>query len=71
MFFEEAEGKEIEAGIISFKNLKSGFLPFTYKGDGQAGSTITAAVLESFIEQVSFLVGEIFNVDLPFEEKVQ
>jgi hypothetical protein len=28
-----AESKPIEAGIISLKNLKSGFLPFNFKED--------------------------------------
>jgi hypothetical protein len=33
MYEKLAESKPIEAGIISFKNLKSGFLPFNFKED--------------------------------------
>jgi ATP-dependent helicase/DNAse subunit B len=31
MYQPDSKGLEMEAGIISFKNLKSGFLPFNFK----------------------------------------
>lgn len=71
MFFEEANGKEIEAGIISFKNLKSGFLPFTFKGENDESSTINAETISNFINEIVILLKEIFNTEIPFEEKLQ
>ena len=68
---EEANGKEIEAGIISFKNLKSGFLPFTFKGENDESSTINAETISNFINEIVILLKEIFNTEIPFEEKLQ
>ena len=64
---------QAEAGIISFKNLQSGFLKFAQKDkDGKRGvkdSVIDAAVLEAFQEQLKQLIVEICNPDVPFMEK--
>ena len=70
MFFEEAKGKQIEAGIISFKNLKSGFLPFSLKDEHGDSSIITAEVLNNFMNEIVALLTEIFDNKIPFEEKV-
>ncbi len=70
MFFEEAKDKQIEAGIISFKNLKSGFLPFDFKGENEGGSIITAAVLENYIYEIVGLLKEIFDCEISFDEKL-
>ena len=71
MFFEEANGKDIEAGIISFKNLKSGFLPFTFKGENDESSVINAEIISNFTHEIVILLKEIFNTEIPFEEKLQ
>jgi hypothetical protein len=71
MFFEEANGKDIEAGIISFKNLKSGFLPFTFKGENDESSIINAEIISNFTHEIVILLKEIFNTEIPFEEKLQ
>ena len=71
MFFEEANGKDIEAGIISFKNLKSGFLPFTFKGENDESSIINAEIISNFTDEIVILLKEIFNTEIPFEEKLQ
>jgi ATP-dependent helicase/DNAse subunit B len=71
MFFEEANGKDIEAGIISFKNLKSGFLPFTFKGENEESSLINAEIISNFTHEIVILLKEIFNTEIPFEEKLQ
>jgi hypothetical protein len=71
MFFEEAKGKQIEAGIISFKNLKSGFLPFLLKNDDANSTIITAQVLDNFMNEIVVLLKEIFDTKIPFEEKVE
>ena len=60
----------MEAGIISFKNLKSGFLPFAFKEGKEANSVINQAVLDSYIEEMVLLLREILDVAIPFEEKV-
>lgn len=64
---------DVEAGVISFKNLKEGFLKFSLK-EKQAGksvknSKITEEILNNFQEQLSLLILEICNPEIPFIEK--
>ena len=70
MFENEANGKPTEAGIISFKNLKSGFLPFTFKEEKEVTTTINATILNDYLEQMVILLNEILNEEKPFEEKI-
>jgi RecB family exonuclease len=70
MFEKEANGKPIEAGIISFKNLKSGFLPFNFKDGKEINSIIIEQVLKEYLEQVVVLLNEILDVNIPFQEKI-
>lgn len=70
MYERHANGLEIEAGIVSFKNLKAGFLPFTFKQDKEGFTIITKEILDNYIEQIVILLSEILNKDIPFEEKV-
>ena len=70
MYEEQAKGREIEAGIISFKNLKTGFLPFQFKPEKDAVDIISAEIMENYLEQIVILLKEILNVDVPFEEKI-
>lgn len=70
MFENESNGKPIEAGIISFKNLKSGFLPFSFKDAKEENTTINFAILNDYLEQMVLLLVEILDVSVPFEEKV-
>ena len=70
MYQREANEKPMEAGIISFKNLKSGFLPFAFKEGKEANSVINQAVLDSYIEEMVLLLREILDVAIPFEEKI-
>ena len=65
-----ANGKEMEAGIISFKNLKSGFLPFQLKTDQETISVISPKIMESYLNEIVLLLLEIFNQDISFEEKI-
>jgi PD-(D/E)XK nuclease superfamily len=69
MFEKQANGIEIEAGIISFKNMKAGFLPFGKKIEKDIQTTITPEILESFKTELIFLINEILNSQIPFEEK--
>jgi len=64
---------EVEAGVISFKNLKEGFLKFSLK-EKQGGKTIknsniTEEILYDFQVQLSNLILEICNPEIPFIEK--
>ena len=69
MFKNEIQGKQIQAGIISFKNLKNGFLPFEFK-EGKEGKTIIdEEVIEAFLEQIVILLNEILDKSVPFIEK--
>jgi hypothetical protein len=70
MFENEANGKPIEAGIISFKNLKSGFLPFSFKDGKEENRTINSAILTDYLEQMVLLLNEILDETKPFEEKI-
>jgi ATP-dependent helicase/DNAse subunit B len=74
MYEEKANGMEIEAGIISFKNMKSGFMSFGFK-DGfdrsaPVSSIVNSEMLEEFKSQLVNLINEILNADIPFEEKM-
>jgi len=70
MYEKEANDKPIEAGIISFKNLKSGFLPFNYKDGKEENTTINSAILNDYLEQMVLLLNEILDKEMPFEEKI-
>ncbi len=62
----------IEAGIISFKNLSSGFLKFGQKVSerGRKKDTlITQETLERFEFELKQLISEICNPEIPFIEK--
>jgi len=64
---------EVEAGVISFKNLNSGFIKFNKlnreSGKLQKGSQINKAVLEDFSQELKKLILEIFNPEIGFKEK--
>ena len=70
MFENEANAKPMEVGIISFKNLKSGFLPFSFKLGKEENSTIEATIMDNYLEQMVLLLNEILDPKIPFEEKV-
>ena len=70
MFENEANAKPMEVGIISFKNLKSGFLPFSFKLGKEENSTIEATIMDNYLEQMVVLLNEILDPEIPFEEKV-
>ena len=70
MYELEVENHEIEVGIISFKNLKSGFLPFTFKEDKIETTTINQDIMKNYIEELVVLLNEILDESVNFEEKV-
>ena len=70
MFEPDAKGQEMEAGIISFKNLKSGFLPFNFKPDKESIQVISPEILDEYLEQMVVLLEEILDVNVAFQEKI-
>ncbi|MCG9792111.1 PD-(D/E)XK nuclease family protein [Flavobacterium algicola] len=70
MYEHHAGEKDIEVGIISFKNLKSGFLPFVFKEGKVDNYKIDKVIMDQFLEQLVLLLGEILDENIPFEEKV-
>ena len=70
MYQKHANGLEIEAGIISFKNLKTGFLPFKFKENKETVEIISTEIMEKYLQEIVNLLCEIFNPEKPFEEKV-
>ena len=70
MFEKEAKGVPIEAGIISFKNLKEGFLPFNFKSGKEETKNIEEEILNHYLEQIVLLLSEILDETIPFTEKI-
>ena len=70
MYEPHLKGQEMEAGIISFKNLKSGFLPFNFKEDKEVIAVISPEIMQQYIEEIVVLLNEILDDTIPFEEKV-
>ena len=70
MYETLAESKPIEAGIISFKNLKSGFLPFNFKEEKESQVLIDATIMDNYKVEIVTLLKEILDKSIPFEEKV-
>ena len=72
MYTRKNPEKTLEAGIISFKNLGAGLLPFATKekkGSRIKNKLITRETLSLFQEQLYKLINEICRQDIPFTEK--
>lgn len=67
---ELRQNRDVTAGIISFKNMKNGFLPFGIGTRKDANTSITNEMLEDFKVIIKLLILEIFNPEIPFKEKV-
>jgi hypothetical protein len=70
VFLSHDPSASLEAGIISFKNLKAGFMPFTFKADQELLTQITDQNLTDFMQEIVGLLHEIFDAQVPFEEKL-
>lgn len=71
MVQSEFPNREMEVGIISFKNLKAGFMPFQLKeGREVVSNLVDESVMNDFKSQLIFLLNQILDVELPFEEKI-
>ncbi|MCX7546508.1 PD-(D/E)XK nuclease family protein [Xanthomarina sp. F1114] len=72
MFKDEKVNLPVEGGIISFKNLSSGFLKFAKKEstyDRNKNTAISEDTLNSFEAQLKKLILEICNPEIDFIEK--
>jgi len=69
---EQGLQAETQAGIISFKNLQSGFLKFGTKESARArtkNQLVNSETLDGFLIELKQLILEIYNIDIPFTEK--
>jgi hypothetical protein len=71
MYLKQEIELPVEGGIISFKNLKSGFLKFSKKEGtyGKKDSLISKETMERFEIELKKLILEICNPDIDFIEK--
>jgi hypothetical protein len=70
MYQDQCINQKLEVGIISFKNLKSGFLPFEFKPEKNGESIITSEILENFETELIGLLKDILDPSKPFEELI-
>jgi len=61
-YLKTKKEQALESGIISFKNLKYGFMKFN-------GSTIVDETLDAYLSELNQLLMKIFDQNIPFEEK--
>ncbi len=69
MIENDFDFQNIETGVISFKNLKSGFLPFIFKDNKNDISFISREILDTYVDEIVVLLSEILDETIPFEEK--
>lgn len=72
MYQPFAEGRDMEAGIISFKNMKSGFMNFSFKDGVDKGAPVYDIVTDELLRecrsQLVLLICEILNQNIDFTE---
>ena len=62
---------DIEAGIVSFKNLQSGFLKLNFTAERNGTNTlISQEIFTQFLEELELIIQEILNPEIPFEENL-
>lgn len=69
LYEENASPFQLQAGIVSFKNMKAGFMPFGFKNGKLIEEVITKDIMNAFLEELTLLVAEILNPSIPFVEK--
>lgn len=70
MYEKEIKGKDMEVGIISFKNMRAGFMSFQYQVEKEKLSMISNEMIENFKFELINLIAEILDSSIPFEEKL-
>lgn len=71
MYEEKTAGLEMEVGIVSFKNMRGGFMPFGRKVEKDYETIVTPDILADFRTQLVILINEILNPEIPFEEQIK
>jgi hypothetical protein len=65
------EFNNFEGGIVSFKNLQSGFLKLNFTAQRSGLNTlITEEIMTQFLEELENIIEEILNPEIPFEENL-
>lgn len=59
--------KELQAGILSFKNLQAGYMPVNFGTARKKDFKITPLRLDEFLIALEQLIVEIFDTTIPFE----
>ncbi len=60
---------QLEAGVISFKNLNAGFLKMNFSEGRQKETSITSEKIEEFLVELKRIIKEILSPEIPFTEK--
>lgn len=60
----------MEVGIVSFKNMRAGFMPCSIETSAEKTTIITKEHLNLFKIELMQLISEIMNREIPFTEKV-
>lgn len=70
LYEPHANNSEIEVGIISFKNMKAGFMPFKFKPAGSKTSIdwVTPEISDDYYARLVELLREILDPEIPFTE---
>lgn len=61
---------EIETGIISFKNKSAGFMPFAFGDKTDFTTSISKEIIENYILNLTPLLEDILNIEIPFTETI-
>ncbi len=71
MYWLEHKSIPDQAGIVSFRKQSEDFMAFGWKtpGSRQLDHQLTEATLNSFEQELSKLIAELFNPEIPFTEK--
>jgi hypothetical protein len=67
---EVYQNQSLQAGIISFKNMKEGFMPFGLGKGKNSITEVTSETIESFKIELIHLILEILDKEISFKEKV-
>ncbi|HEY0046609.1 MAG TPA: PD-(D/E)XK nuclease family protein [Flavobacterium sp.] len=67
---EHFQSEDVEVGIYSFKNMKSGFMQFEYHENKVKIKEVNQEILIDFEQQLVLLLNEILDPSKPFEEKL-
>ncbi len=70
IFEEQVMQQPMEVGIISFKNLKCGFMPFTVKDEAGKQTLMSRDIIGRYVDELAELLAEILDANIPFAEKV-